>query len=307
VVVSNTSSKTVTSGMLKSGEQSSGGLAEQLCGESIGLIAGNTVLPRLFAKNAKRNHCRIVAVCYIGETDQEIEKVVDECVWIKVGQLGKLIETFTEAGVKYAAMVGGINRVKLFGGVKLDLKGAMLLAKLRSTKDDVIMCGVATELAAAGIEVISSVCFLKELLVTEGVMTRSRPSEDELVDIQVGTAALKAMSGQDIGQLVVVRDGVVVAVEAVEGSDAAIRRGGELGGKGTVVVKFAKSTQDMRFDVPTIGSTTIQTMIQAHARVLALEAGRCLVLGGEEVIKLANSHKIAIVGCEPLAIRLSES
>jgi UDP-2,3-diacylglucosamine hydrolase len=267
---------------------------------TIGLIAGNGPLPLIFAQNATRHGYKVIVVAHKGEASKEIESMVEHCEWINVGQLGKIIDTFTHAKVSKAAMLGGINRVKLFNGVKLDLRGAMLLSKLRSMKDDVIMRGVANELLKSGIEIIPSTYLMDEHIVTEGVLTKSSPTQEELHDIKVGTAALIALSSQDIGQLVVVKDGVIVAVEAVEGTDKAILRGGELGGKGCVVVKFSKTTQDLRFDVPTIGRRTIEKMIEIKARVLAVEAGCCLLIDREKVIKLANKNKIAIIGCKPL-------
>lgn len=280
-------------------------LLEQLKGQKIGVIAGNESFPLRFAAEAKRHGCTIVAVCHIDETKPEIEDLVDSAVWIKVGELGKLIDTFRTAGVSHVAMAGGINRVRLFGGVKLDARGAALMLKIRSMKDDVIMRGIAEELAREGISVFDCTVFLSDSLVKEEVLTTSRPNAEELVDIEVGIKAIKAMSDEHIGQTVIVRGGVIVAVEAVEGTDQAILRGGALGGKGTVVVKFAKPTQDMRFDVPTVGLRTITTMVEARARVLALEAGRCLILDREEVVALAKKHKISIIGCP--AIRSTKS
>jgi len=269
-------------------------------GAAVGIIAGNGPFPILFAREARSHGHRVVAVCHLDETDPAIENEVDQVVWIRVGELGKLIAAFREASVGYVAMAGGINRVKHLRDVKLDAKGAALLLKIRSTKDDVIMRGIASELEKLEIEVISSTHFLSNCLAREGVLTKSKPSENELEDIGVGILAIKAMSAQDIGQLVVVGGGVVVAVEAVEGTNQCILRGGMLGGKGCVVVKCAKPTQDMRFDVPTVGIKTIETMIEAGARVLAIEAGRTLIIEEQEFLKLANRHKIAVVGCAPL-------
>lgn len=271
-----------------------------LSGEPIGLIAGNSSFPRVFISGAHAAGRPVVAVCHRGETEEDIAERVSVATWIRVGELGRVIEFFKENGIREAVMAGGINRVKLFGGVKLDARGAALLLRLRSTKDDVIMRGIADELLREGIEIIESTRYLADSFIKIGSLTSSKPTEEELRDIDVGREAIRAMGSQDIGQLVVVRDGVIVAVEAVEGSDAAIRRGGELGGKGTVVVKYAKPSQDMRFDVPIVGFRTLRTMIEAKARVLALEAGRCLVLDSTEVIALADRHGIAIVGCEPL-------
>ncbi|MFN8392250.1 MAG: UDP-2,3-diacylglucosamine diphosphatase LpxI [Bdellovibrionota bacterium] len=267
---------------------------------AIGVIAGNGPFPIHFAKEARKHGRSIVAVAHRGETLPELSGHVDCLEWIKVGQLGRMIDVFKQARVSEVAMAGGINRVRLFGGVKLDARGAALMYRLRSTKDDVIMRGIAEELESEGIRVVSCTMYLHECLVSEGVLTKSAPTDDEQTDIRIGIEALKAMSAQDIGQLVVVREGVIVAVEAVEGSDQTILRGGELGGPGTVVVKFAKPTQDMRFDVPTVGERTIETMSKAKARVLALETGRCLIIDREKVVAEAARRGIAIVGCPPL-------
>ena len=197
-------------------------------------------------------------------------------------------------------MAGGISRVKHFGDVKLDARGAALMLRLRSTKDDVIMRGIADELLKEGIVVIPCTLFMQSSITPIGNLTKNIPTAEEEIDIQVGIDAISAMSSQDIGQLVVVREGTIVAVEAIEGTNSAITRGAELGGKGTVVVKFAKPTQDMRFDVPTIGLKTIELLKQSKVKVLALEAGRTIVIEREKCIELANEAGIAIVGIEPL-------
>lgn len=266
----------------------------------IGMIAGNGTFPLRFVESAKREGYDVVAVAHKGETDPAIEKAVKQVVWIKVGELGKIISTFIDARVHEAVMAGGINRVNFFGGVKLDARGMALISRIRSTKDDAIMRGVAEELEREGVKMISCVRFMQEWLVKEGVLTVSGPTAEETEDIQVGKAAIAAMNEQHIGQTVVVREGVITAVEAVEGTDAAILRGGELGGKGAVVVKFAKPSQDIRFDVPTIGLRTIKILDKVGARVLALEAGRTLMIEPEEVIALANRKGISIVGCKAL-------
>lgn len=267
----------------------------------LGIIAGNSSFPLLFAQAAKRYGYGIVAVCHRGETTERILQVADRVTWIRVGELGKLIETFKDYSIKEVALAGGIDRIRLFGGVKLDARGVKLLARLRSTKDDIIMRGIADELLSEGITVIECTRFMEEHLAVEGLITSRSPTQDELRDIQIGIEAISAMSAQDIGQTVVVRDGVIVAVEAVEGTDRTLRRGGELGGKGTVAIKFSKTTQDLRFDVPTIGMKTLHILAEMKATALAVEAGRCLILDKEEVIRFADSHGIAIVGCPPLA------
>lgn len=270
---------------------------------AIGVIAGNGKFPLYFARGAKAHQRRVVAVCHLHETDPTIEALVDTVAWVRVGELGKIIAVFQKAEVKEVVMAGGINRVKWFGGVKLDLRGAALLAKLRSTKDDVIMRGIAAELESEGIKVLPCTMYVEECTVKEGVLTKAKPSKEEYRDIEVGIAAIQAMSSQDIGQVVVVRQGVIVAVEAVEGTDATILRGGLLGGKGGVVVKFSKTTQDMRFDVPTVGIKTVESIIAAKAKVLALEAGRCLIMEQEEVVRLANRHEVVIVGVAEVTVQ----
>lgn len=271
----------------------------------IGIIAGNGNFPFEFARCALKQSRRVVAVCHIGETSETIAELVSEVCWIKVGEVGRMLKFFVDHGVKEVAMAGGINRVRLFGGVKLDALGLKIISRARSTKDDKIMRAVAEELAAEGVEVISCVRYLEDSLAQKTIYTNSQPSVEEWEDIAVGREALLAISDQHIGQLVVVREGVIVAVEAVEGSDATIERGGALGGKGTVVVKCAKVNQDMRFDVPTIGTRTIEKMHQVGARVLAIEAGRSLIINKEETVCLADRYKIAVVGCAPLVTERS--
>jgi DUF1009 family protein len=266
----------------------------------LGIIAGNGSFPLRVAKLAKAEGRKVVVVSHLDETEQNIEGLADHVTWIKVGELKKMIQTFKDHKVHHVIMAGGINRVNVFGGVKLDTRAAALLMRLRSTKDDIIMRGIADELSGEGIEILNCALYFKQCFVKTGVISKRKPSAEELTDIEVGKDAIVAMSAQHIGQVVAVREGVIVAVEAVEGTDKAILRGGELGGKGTVIVKCAKPAQDMRFDIPTVGIKTIETMIAAKASVLALEAERCLLLDEEEVVALANKHGISIVGIEPL-------
>ncbi|MDR2337737.1 MAG: UDP-2,3-diacylglucosamine diphosphatase LpxI [Deltaproteobacteria bacterium] len=269
-------------------------------GDTIGIIAGSRELPISFAKTASELGLSVCAVCFEGETSKQIENFTKQVCWIKLGQLGKIINFFKKHGVANAVFIGGISRVKSFKDVSLDMRGALFMAKLRSTKDDVILRGLADELANEDIEVLDSTVFAKEHLVPSGVLTKTKPSKEQLRDIEVGREAIRALSEQHIGQLVVIKDGVVTAVEAVEGSDEAIRRGGKLGHSGTVVVKCAKVNQDMRFDVPVIGINTIRAMLEVSASVLALEAGRCLVMDKDKLLALANENGLVIIGCEPL-------
>lgn len=265
-------------------------------GRIIGVIAGSGSFPLHFINEAKRAGCSVVVAAHLGETDESVEDIADRVEWVKVGELGRMVDFFLVNACKEVAMAGGINRIRLFGGVKLDRRGAAMIMRIKSTKDDIIMRGIAEELASDGIAVIPCTEFLTNCLVRPGLYTKTGLTPEEETDIRVGIDAIVAMGSQHIGQLVVVREGVVVAVEAVEGSDATIRRGGELGGRGSVVVKFSKPTQDMRFDVPTVGLRTVETMAQAGCRVLALEAGRCLMMDEEKVVSLADRRGISVIG-----------
>ena len=262
----------------------------------IGLIAGNGTFPIEFALNARERGIEVVAVAHQGETDEKLNTMVHSCEWIKVGELGKLIKVFKDAGVKQAAFAGGIKRVNLFGGVKLDLKGMGLLAKVRSVKDDTLLRGIASEIEKSGIEVFSATEMLSESVVASGYLTRRRLNEKEKEDARIGWEAAKAIGKLDIGQTVVVNQGIVVAVEAVEGTDAAILRAGEVSGKGSVIVKVCKPQQDLRIDLPTIGSDTIQNMLKVQASALIVEAAKTVILDREELIKCADKGSIAVVG-----------
>lgn len=264
----------------------------------IGLIAGNGTFPIEFAKAAKRKGLTVVAVAHEGETMRELEQVADSVFWIKVGQLGRLIKIFKEQGVADALMAGGIKKTRLFGGAMPDLRGAALLARMLYKKDDSILRAVAAELESEGITVRESTLFLDDILAPAGVLTRRRPTKDEQEDIKFGWHMAKEIGRLDIGQTVVVKGQAVLAVEAIEGTDEAIRRGGGLGNGGAVVVKVCKPHQDLRFDLPAAGIQTIKTMAEVNASCLAVEAGKTIILERDAVVKEADSLGIAIVGVE---------
>lgn len=268
----------------------------------IGLIAGNGTFPIEFAKAAKRKGLTVVAVAHEGETMRELEQIADSVFWIKVGQLGRLIKIFKEQGVADALMAGGIKKTRLFGGAMPDLRGAALLARMLYKKDDSILRAVAEELESEGITVRESTLFLDDMLAPVGVLTRRRPTKDEQKDIKFGWYMAKEIGRLDIGQTVVVKGQAVLAVEAIEGTDEAIRRGGVLGNGGAVVVKVCKPHQDLRFDLPAAGIQTIKTMAEVNASCLAVEAGKTIILERDAVVKEADSLGIAIVGVEEKAI-----
>lgn len=263
--------------------------------KSVGLIAGNGKFPLIFAQEAKREGYQVIAVAHRGETADEIETIADAVTWIYVGQLGKIIRTFQQAGVKQAVMAGGIRKVKLFGNFRPDLRGVSFLARLKSREDDDLLRGIAGELERDGIKIIESTFCLADLMPNVGALTSNKPSAAQLRDIEIGFAAAKEIGRLGIGQTVVVKEGVVVAVEAVEGTDAAILRGGSLAKSGCVVVKVSKPQQDLRFDVPAVGIETIKSMAQAGASVLAVEAGKTIFLEMEAMLAQAQRSGIIVV------------
>jgi DUF1009 family protein len=270
----------------------------QLTGRTIGLIAGNGEFPFAFARAAREKGMRVVAVAHEGETSPELASQVDAIVWIKVGQLGKLIQAFQERGVTDVLMAGGIKKTRLFSGGFPDLRGAALLARMLAKKDDSLLRAVAEELESEGITVRESTLFLDNLLAPSGILTRRRPNKDEWKDIDFGWMMAKEIGRLDIGQTVVVKGQAVLAVEAIEGTDEAIRRGGTLCREGAVVVKICKPQQDLRFDLPATGRRTIETMRSVGALCLAIEAGRTLMIEREAIIRDADAAGITIVALD---------
>lgn len=261
----------------------------------VGLIAGNGSFPMECARQAAAKGISVIVVAHTGETNPEIEKLASRCVWVKVGELGKVIDTFISAGVRQVAFAGGISRIKLFGGVKLDLRALALVSKIGSIKDDAILRGVAGELERSGLTVISASRLLENATLGPGCLTKRNLNEDERADARIGWHAARAIAPADIGQTVIAAQGLIVAVEAVEGTDAAIRRAGQLAGAGSVVVKLCKPQQDVRIDLPTVGPETIAVMREAGARALILEANRCVILDPDAFIRSADKAEIAVV------------
>jgi len=261
----------------------------------VGLVAGSGSYPLEFIKNAKARGLDVVVVAHVGEADPAVATQALHCEWIKVGELGKIISVFQAHKVKHAALAGGISRPKLFGGVKLDLRALSLLARTRSVKDDILLRAVADELRKEGIEVISASVLLSNCVPSSGYLSKRKLSQEEREDLVIGWEAARTLGALDIGQTVVVSKGMVVAIEAIEGTDGTIKRAGELAGTGCVVVKLAKPQQDLRLDLPAIGSKTIETMQAAKAAALVVETGKCLILERDEVVRLADRAGIAIV------------
>lgn len=264
--------------------------------EKIGLIAGNGVFPVLFAREARARGYRVVAVAHVGESRPEIDSAADSVDWIRVGQIAKLIRVFRREGIRRAVMAGGIDKARSLSRVRPDWRGVRLLGRTLARGDDALLRALAAELAADGIEIVPCTTFLEKLLFPAGPVAGPPLDGRARDDIRLGWRVLAALGALDVGQSVVVEGGVVLAVEAIEGTDEAIRRAGALGRGRAVVVKAAKRGQDMRFDVPAVGPRTIQAMAAHGMRTLAVEAGRAILLEGDEVVALAGRHQITVVG-----------
>jgi DUF1009 family protein len=261
----------------------------------LGLIAGNGTLPLEVLRAARKAQIETVVVAHKGETSPEVESFADHVQWINVGQLGKLLRTLTSYHVKNAIFAGGISRIKVFGGVSPDLKALALIARLGSMKDDVLLRGIAQELEQLGISVLGVQAILQESIPHAGCLTSRDLSNEEIRDARVGFEAARAIGTLDIGQSVVAYDGVITAVEAVEGTDATLKRAGELvHKKGGVLVKLCKVHQDNRLDLPSIGVNTITTMKAAGLTAIVLEAQRSLIIDPARVVAEANRERIAL-------------
>jgi DUF1009 family protein len=273
--------------------------------ERIGLIAGNGKFPLLVLDAARAQGLEVVVAAIREESSPEIESHGAASVhWLSLGELSKLIETFQREGVRRAIMAGQVKHKQIFSAIRPDWRLAKVLLSLTTRNTDSLLGAVAKVLAEEGIILESSTGLLEPLLVKSGVLTRRAPSEQERKNIDYGRAVARQLAQYDIGQTVVIAESACVAVEAMEGTDAAIERAGQIMGslrgdastlsRALTVVKIAKPNQDMRFDVPVIGVRTIEVMQTAGATCLALNAGKCLLLDGEKVLDAANAAGIAV-------------
>lgn len=262
---------------------------------ALGIIAGNGVYPRLLADAARQAGVKkLVAAAFTDETDDRLGPKVDEIHWMRVGQLGKLIACFRDAGVTEAIMSGQIAPKNLFD-LRPDWKTLLLLARLKRRNAESIFAAIGEELARAGITLLPATSFLEDCLAPAGLIAGRKLSRREEDDVTLGFEIAREVSRLDIGQTVVVKNGTVLAVEGFEGTNETIKRGGALGGKNSIMVKVAKPDQDMRFDVPVIGVATIEVANEAHLRVIAVEAGRTLLLEKQTLIDAAARSNISIV------------
>jgi len=261
----------------------------------LGIIAGKGVYPLLLAESAKAQGVkRTVAIAFKKETRRTIEGAVDEVNWIHLGQLGRMLDALKESGVKHVVMAGQITPTHLFT-VRMDAKLIELLKRLPKRNAETIFGAVGDELRAMGIELLPASSFMEAHMPTEGQLSRRSPTPREAADIEFGFDVAKTTSGIDIGQTVVIKEGTILAVEAFEGTDATILRAGKLGGPGATVVKVAKPGHDMRFDIPVIGLHTVKVLRKAGVSVLALEAGRAILLERERIIRKLDEMGVAVV------------
>ena len=264
----------------------------------IGLIAGGGQFPLLFAEAARARGRSVVAVCHTSETAAEIEDFVDAACWVKLGQLGKIIKFFHKQNVQETVFCGTITKTRIFKDILPDLKGLTLWNKIDTRLDDAILRAVAGVLEDEGIKVLASTCYLEHLFFPKGVLGKKKPTAEQLEDIHFGWKIAREVGRLDIGQCVVVRERSVLAVEAIEGTDAAIKRGGELSGSGAVVVKLKKPDQDFRFDLPATGTKTIETLAAVKGTVLAVQAGQSLIFDREAMVAAADRAGIVVIGLE---------
>ena len=266
----------------------------------IGLIAGNGRFPFLALQGARSLGHDVTVVAVKEEAFPELEAAARDAGadlhWVSLGHLGKCIKILKEAGAREAIMAGQVKHARIFSGILPDLTLLSVLTRLKARNTDALISAVADVLRGEGIELLDSTRFLDPLMAPAGVLSRRPPTAEELEDLRFGYRMGDAIAALDIGQTIVVKDKAVVAVEAMEGTDAVIRRAGEIAGPGTRVVKVAKPNQDMRFDVPVVGVATIEAMRAAGATAISIDAAKTLMVDGDRVLEAADTAGIAVVG-----------
>ena len=267
----------------------------------LGLIAGNGRFPFLVLDAARGAGHDVTVVGIKDEAFPELAELAAkspavEFHWVSLGQLGKCVSTLKAAGVSQAVMAGQVKHTKLFTDVVPDMMLLGVLMRLKAKNTDALISGIADVLKENGITLVDSTAFLQPLLAREGVLTKRQPTETEQADLRFGYTTADAIAGLDIGQTIAVKSSAVVAIEAMEGTDAVIARAGQLAGVGVCIVKVAKPNQDMRFDVPVVGVSTIQAMKAAGASVVSVDAGKTLMIDGDAVVHAADEAGICIVG-----------
>jgi UDP-2,3-diacylglucosamine hydrolase len=265
---------------------------------ALGIIAGNGVYPRLLVDGARRAGVeKIVAAAFTDETDPALEKHVNVLEWMRVGQLGRLLKFFRGQDVHHAIMAGQIAPKNLFD-LRPDVKALLLLGKLKQRNAESIFAAIADELAKINVDLLPATTFLEDSLARRGLIAGPKLSSRQEHDVEVGWNVAKEIARLDIGQTVVIKNGTIIAVEALEGTNEAIKRGGTFARGDAVMVKVSKPNQDMRFDVPVIGVETIRIAAESGVRVIAVEAGKTLLLEREAIADLADRLEISIIARE---------
>ncbi|MFV1994451.1 MAG: LpxI family protein [Verrucomicrobiales bacterium] len=263
--------------------------------KSIGIIAGNGAYPGIFARAARGAGVEhLAAVAFVGETDPSLEAEVDSLDWMRVGQLGKMIKFFKGEGIEKAVMTGQISPGNLFE-LRPDLRTLAMLGKLKERNAESIFSAIADEMSKEGIALIAATTFLDDLLPAPGHVCGPPLATKRQGDADFGFRIAKEMSRLDIGQTVVVKEGTVLAVEAFEGTNEALARGGRLGKGGAAMVKVSKPEQDLRFDVPVVGPVTVEAAAEAGVDLIVVEAGKTLLLEREKIFALCDKHKVTVV------------
>lgn len=271
--------------------------------KTLGLIAGNGNFPLLVARQARAQGYRVAICALEKEAKPELKECSDFFTWVKIGELKKLTQFFKTSQVHEAVMAGKVEKVRLFQeNVRPDFEMVKVLMKTRDFKDDSLLLSITEYLNGEGIRIIDSTSLIQNELPGAGVLGNIKPSVEVMEDIRFGFRMAKAIAGLDIGQTVVIKKKAVISVEAIEGTDQAIRRGGELAQGRITVVKVAKPNQDMRFDVPAVGMTTLESLIAVKAQAFAFEARKTIFLDRELFIKEADQHKIVLFGIDPTIV-----
>jgi UDP-2,3-diacylglucosamine hydrolase len=266
-----------------------------------GIIAGNGRFPVIALETARKQGDEAIAIAIKEEASAEVERAAERCYWVSLGELSRLIEICRGEGITRIMMAGQVKHAKIFSSIRPDWRLVKLLASLVHKNTDSLIGGVAKVLAGEGIELVDSTLLLKPLLAPAGAITKRKPDADERHDIEYGRKIAHALASLDVGQSVAIADRACVALEAMEGTDAMLRRAASLvEGKRLALVKASSRRRHLLFDVPVIGPGTIDTMIETNTTALAIDAGRTLMLDRDDLLAKANAAKIAIIGVEAL-------
>jgi DUF1009 family protein len=263
--------------------------------QRIGLIAGAGEIPVYFARKAHENGLRIVSVAFTDEIDAQLKPFVEKNYSISLAKSGKILKTLEEEKIKDILIIGKVEKKMIFKPQLFDMETLKLILSFRTHQDKTVMLKIIEEIESKGFKVLDQMEYLKELYPEKGVLTRRQPTEKEMADIEFGFPIARYMADQEIGQTIVVKNKTVIAVEAVEGTDLTIERGCDLGQAGCTMIKVSRTSQDYRFDSPGIGTQTLERMIRGKASVVAVEAGRIMIVEREKVVEQADRAGISIV------------